>query len=55
MYIQILNTIKTELESLAGVFEVEYVESLVESINKNVRRVSIALVAFAVIMVFQLF
>jgi len=49
---QKLSDIKLELEQLSGVFEIEYVESLVETISKNVRRVSIALIVFAAIMVF---
>ncbi len=42
-----LRGIKTEIESLSGVFEVEYVESLVDSINQNLTKMSIVLLGFA--------
>ncbi|HNP19072.1 MAG TPA: permease-like cell division protein FtsX [Fulvivirga sp.] len=42
-----LREIKKEIESLSGVFEVEYVESLVDSINKNLTKMSIVLLGFA--------
>lgn len=46
-----LQKIKLDIERLGGVFEVTYVESLVESINKNVTKISIILVSFAVLLV----
>lgn len=42
-----LNFIKSELEALRGVFEVEYEESLVESINQNLAKISIVLLIIA--------
>jgi cell division transport system permease protein len=46
-----LTTIKTELEKLQGVFEVTYLESLVNSINQNTAKISLILLAFAALMV----
>ncbi|MDX2188496.1 MAG: ABC transporter permease, partial [Bacteroidota bacterium] len=46
-----LKLIKTELESIDGVFEVNYVENLVISINKNIRRIGLLLIGFAVILI----
>ena len=46
-----LQKIKLDIERLGGVFEVTYVESLVESINKNVAKISIVLISFAVLLV----
>ena len=45
-----LEKIKSQLERLEGVFEVVYMESLVDSINKNITKISIILVGFAGIM-----
>lgn len=42
-----LKKIKTELEAIDGVFEVQYVESLIDSINQNLRKISLILVGFA--------
>ena len=47
-----LTEIKENIEKLTGVFEVVYVESLVESINKNLARISVVLLGFAVILIF---
>ena len=46
-----LQKIKLDIERLGGVFEVTYVESLVESINKNMAKISIVLISFAVLLV----
>lgn len=47
-----MTAIKTKLLALPGVFEVEYVGSLVESINKNITNISLVLAAFAGLLVF---
>ena len=46
-----LQEIKAEIEKITGVFEVVYVESLVESINKNLATISIALLSFAIVLI----
>lgn len=46
-----LKSIKLDLEEIDGVFEVQYVESLIESINDNIRKISIILLGFAGILV----
>ncbi|WP_181305420.1 ABC transporter permease [Rufibacter sp. XAAS-G3-1] len=46
-----LKNIKQDLQNTTGVYEVDYVESLIDSINHNLRRVSIVLLAFAAILV----
>jgi len=45
-----LEKIKSTIERLEGVFEVIYMESLVESINQNTAKISILLVSIATIM-----
>lgn len=45
-----LNSIKAEIESIGGVFEVNYIENLVESINNNLTKISLILVSFSVIL-----
>lgn len=45
-----LNEIKKDIEELTGVFEAVYVESLVESINENLAKISAVLLGFAVIL-----
>ncbi|MEL7004083.1 MAG: permease-like cell division protein FtsX, partial [Bacteroidota bacterium] len=45
-----LKTIKAELEQSNGIFEVVYVESLVDSINKNLTKISLFLLGFAAIL-----
>jgi cell division transport system permease protein len=49
--IESLAEIKSELERLQGVFEVTYLESLVNSINQNTAKISLVLIAFAILMV----
>ncbi|GGK70768.1 cell division protein FtsX [Rufibacter glacialis] len=46
-----LKNIKIDLQNTTGIHEVDYVESLIDSINHNLRRVSIVLLAFAGILV----
>jgi len=41
-----LKTIKQELEAIDGVFEVVYLENLITAINKNVKKISLILIAF---------
>ncbi|MBL6445931.1 ABC transporter permease [Fulvivirga sp. 29W222] len=45
-----LKNIKAEIEKINGVFEVVYVESLVDSINDNMTKISVFLLGFAVIL-----
>ncbi len=45
-----LKKIKAELTAIAGVYEVVYVENLVETINKNLAKVSLVLIAFTIIL-----
>ena len=46
-----LKKIKQDLTATTGIYEVEYVESLIDNINQNLRRLSILLVTFAGILV----
>ncbi|MEM9389613.1 MAG: permease-like cell division protein FtsX [Bacteroidota bacterium] len=46
-----LEQAKNEIEKITGVFEVVYVESLVDSINKNLTKISIALLGFSGILI----
>jgi len=46
-----LKKIKTDLQNIPGVYEVQYVESLIESINTNLRKLSIVLLSFAGILI----
>jgi cell division transport system permease protein len=48
---QHLKKIKADLQEVPGVFEVQYVESLIESINNNLRKLSIILLSFAGILI----
>lgn len=45
-----LLTIKNDIEDMAGVFEVVYVESLVDSINQNLTKISLVLIGFAFVL-----
>ncbi|MEP0368148.1 MAG: permease-like cell division protein FtsX [Cyclobacteriaceae bacterium] len=47
-----LNWIKAEIESINGVYEVSYVESLVESINANLKKIGAFLIGFSLILIF---
>lgn len=42
-----LRKIKADAEEIEGVFEVQYVASLIDSINQNLRKISLILVSFA--------
>ena len=45
-----LDSIGQHIESISGVYEVTYVESLVDSINKNLRKIALILLGFAAIL-----
>jgi len=45
-----LKEIKSDIETMTGVFEVVYVESLVDSINKNLTKLSLILLGFAAVL-----
>jgi len=47
-----LKIIRAELEEMGGVYEVSYVESLVESINENLTKIGIVLLGFFLILLF---
>lgn len=44
--------IKAEIEAIRGVFEVVYLDNLVESINKNLAKIGLVLIGFAVLLLF---
>jgi cell division transport system permease protein len=46
-----LKKIKKDIENIPGVYEVQYVESLIDSINSNIQKLSIILLSFAAILV----
>nr|WKN34319.1 permease-like cell division protein FtsX [Tunicatimonas sp. TK19036] len=46
-----LKKIKLDIERMNGVFEVAYVESLIDAINRNVAKISLVLVGFALLLV----
>ncbi len=48
---QSLQKIKLDIERISGVFEVTYVESLINAINKNIAKISMVLMGFAVLLV----
>jgi cell division transport system permease protein len=48
---QQLKKIKADLQEIPGVFEVQYVESLIDSINQNLQKLSIILLSFAAILI----
>ncbi|MBX2945652.1 MAG: permease-like cell division protein FtsX [Cyclobacteriaceae bacterium] len=45
-----MKTIQAELEKMSGVFQVFYVESLIESINRNVTKLGLLLVGIVVVL-----
>lgn len=45
-----LKEIKKDVEDLNGVFEVVYVESLVDSINENLTKISLVLIGFSMVL-----
>ncbi len=46
-----LEEIKADIESLGGVFEVAYIESLIDSVNDNLAKISLVLMGFATLLV----
>ena len=46
-----LSKIKLDIERQTGVFEVAYVESLIDAINRNITKISLVLVGFALLLV----
>ena len=42
-----LELVKSEIESMSGVFEVDYEESLIKSINQNITKISIILLSIS--------
>ncbi|QCR21360.1 ABC transporter permease [Pontibacter sp. SGAir0037] len=46
-----LRKIKADLEAVNGVYEVQYVASLIESINSNLQKITLVLLGFAVILI----
>lgn len=46
-----LESIKTEVEKMDGVFQVYYVENLIESINKNVTKIGFVLMGIAILLI----
>ncbi|HEY8401426.1 MAG TPA: permease-like cell division protein FtsX [Cytophagaceae bacterium] len=46
-----MKEIASSLAGMTGVYEVDYVENLVEQINNNIKTISIILIAFAVILI----
>ncbi len=47
-----LKSIKTELEKVNGIFQVYYIENVIESINKNVTKISLILLGLAILLLF---
>ena len=47
-----MEKVKTEITKMIGVYQVFYVESLIESINRNVLRVGLVLLGLVIILVF---
>ena len=47
-----LQAIKAEIEKLNGVFQVYYVENVIDSINKNITKISIVLLSVAALLLF---
>ena len=45
-----LNMIKSEIETIGGVYEVSFVESLVESINSNLTKIGAFLIGFSILL-----
>lgn len=45
-----LKSIRNELEQIEGIFEVTYVETFIESINQNLKKISLILLSFATIL-----
>eukprot|EP01132_Coremiostelium_polycephalum_P000318 gene318-407_t len=47
---ELLQVVKQEVSELEGVFEVSYIENLVDTINKNVKHISLVLVFFSMML-----
>ncbi len=47
-----LTMIKKQLEAVPGISDVQYIESLIESINKNITKISLILLGITVILLF---
>jgi cell division transport system permease protein len=47
-----LKVLKADIEGISGVFEVTYLENFIASLNKNLTKVSLTLIGFAVLLVF---
>lgn len=47
----LLRRIKSEIEQIPGIYEVSYTESLVESINSNINKISLILLGFAILLI----
>ncbi len=45
-----LPAIKADIESISGVFEVDFVENMINSINDNITRISIILIGFSLVL-----
>lgn len=45
-----LTQVKSDVESINGVFEFDYVESLLNDVSKNIRKIGLILIAFAFIL-----
>lgn len=45
-----LKLITSEIESMSGVYEVAYVESLIESINENITKIGLVMIGFFVLL-----
>jgi cell division transport system permease protein len=50
-----MRLIKIQLEKIEGVYEVVYIESIVDSINKNIARISLVLIGFSLILIIVVF
>lgn len=50
-----LRLIKIQLEKQEGIYEVIYIESIVDAINKNIAKISLVLLSFAVILIVVVF
>jgi cell division transport system permease protein len=47
-----LQTISKEIENMSGVFQVFYVEGLIESVNKNITRIGVILIGLVALLLF---
>lgn len=45
-----MNTIKTEIQKMSGVFQVYYVEGLIDSVNKNITKIGLVLLGIIVVL-----